>query len=104
MSKCTRKIEIVRVVASDEKGAVQAELAVKIDDFYLVQGIQIVTGKQGLFVSWPSWRESKEPGSSRFPIFNVEDEPTRWAFEIQMLEAYRMECIPHGTIIEEVED
>lgn len=56
----------------------------------LIQGVNVIEGTQGRapFVSWPTWREGQALDSPRFPIVKIEDDQTRWAAEIKILEAY----------------
>ncbi len=69
----------------------KAEASIRIPGVarLLIQGIQVIEGAQGLFVSWPSYRETKEIGSARFPLILVEEESVRWSWEIQILNEFR---------------
>ena len=61
-----------------------AEGSIRLDGKYKVQGVRVIRGTKGLFISWPSFREADIP-NSRFPIFEIEDERERWAAEAQIL-------------------
>lgn len=58
---------------------------VVIEGRFKVAGIRVVRGARGLFISWPSFRESVERDSARFPIFEVLGDRDRWACEVEIL-------------------
>lgn len=93
MSKFTTPLEILTLNPVTDKPYVKADVGILLDKRWRIQGIQVVKGKNGLFVAWPSWREAPDKNSDRFPIFHVESESDRWAIDIRILEAYRELCL-----------
>lgn len=76
-----------------------AEGHIVIEGRFKVAGIRVVRGARGLFVSWPSFRESVERDSARFPIFEVLGDRDRWACAVEILNAVVQilpEEVPHG--------
>lgn len=68
-----------------QDGPTIAEGHIVIEWRFKVAGIRVVRGARGLFVSWPSFRESVERDSARFPIFEVLGDRDRWACEVEIL-------------------
>lgn len=70
-----------------QDGPTIAEGHIVIEGRFKVAGIRVVRGARRLFVSWPSFRESVERDSARFPIFEVLGDRDRWACEVEILNA-----------------
>lgn len=82
-----------------QDGPTIAEGHIIIEGRFKVAGIRVVRGARGLFVSWPSFRESVERDSPRFPIIEVLGDRDRWACEVEILNAVVQilpEEVPHG--------
>jgi len=55
------KIEVQRIHRLNAEGSLKGFADVSIEDSFLIKGLRIVSGKEGLFVSMP--REMKKNGS-----------------------------------------
>ena len=62
-----------------------AEGAIVIDDRWKIAGIRVFRGTKGLFVSWPSFRESADKDSRRFPLFEPVSARERATLDAEIL-------------------
>lgn len=81
-----------------QSGNVRAECGIRLTPQglpggILIQGIQVVEGSHGPFVSWPSWKDGMEWDAPRFPIVKLEDNQVRTSAAISILESYRNEVL-----------
>ena len=64
-----------------------AEGHIVIEGRWKVAGIRVFRGAKGLFVSWPSFRETADKNSPRFPLFDVVSPKERAMLEAEVLVA-----------------
>ena len=79
------KMEVVRIHKLDGTGPTKAFVDVALEDSFIIKGVRIVEGKDGLFVSLP--REEGRDGKWYNTIVPVSRE-TKETLDTMVLEAY----------------
>ena len=89
------KISDIRVTLRDEE-KLKGFVNVTFDDCFIIRGCKIIQGKDGYFVSMPSWKSAD--GSYR-DIAHPTNGSMRRELEDKILRAYRIELdARHGSI------
>ena len=83
ISKRMVKIEVSRILKLDGDGSLKAFVDIAIEDAFVVKGLRVIEGKEGLFVSMP--REEVKDGkwyNTVIPLTReVKDEVERLVLE-----------------------
>ena len=95
MESVGRELAVKRLVKFDGEGSLKAYCDLMIGNLFLVKGLRVVDGKNGMFVSMPR-QQSK--GGKWFDSVETLTKETKTEVERLVLAAYKEEVSLSGTV------